>query len=229
MKTAGLIGGISWVSTMEYYRLLNETIAQQFGGNVSAPLLIYSFNYSRVLEHTFKEDWDGVTVLFTEAAQKLQQSGADCLVLCANTAHLVAPHVQQAVSIPIISIVDATTAEVINKGLKKVLLLGTRFTMTKAFYKEKLEAAGVEVMIPDAEDMNFIHRTIFDELGKGIYTEPTKAKYISIINKLAAQGAEGVLFACTEIPLIIKPEEVSIPSFDTTAIHVKEIAEFMTS
>ena len=227
MRTIGLIGGISWLSTSEYYRMLNETVNRELGGNNFAQCIIYSFNYERVLEYTRKEDWDNVARLFSEAAQNLEKAGADCIGLCANTAHLVAPKVQQAISIPILSLVDATVAEIQKQQLKNVLLLGTKFTMLKPFFREKLEAAGIEVLTPSAADMDFIHQTIFDELGRGIFTASTKERYLSVINSFAQQGAQGVIFACTEIPLIIKPEEVNIPSFDTTSIHVAALAKFV--
>lgn len=228
MRTAGLIGGISWVSTVEYYRMLNETVNKELGGNNAARSLIYSVNYQDIIEFNKTENWEGIAALLIDAAKRLEGAGAECIALCANTAHNVAGKVQLAVSIPLISVVDATVAAIQKQGLQKVILLGTRFTMQKPFFKDTLQQSGFEVVLPNTDDMNFIHASIFDELGKGIFTPATKAKYLSIIETLAStSGAQGVIFACTEIPMLIKREEVTLPVFDTTEIHVEAISRFV--
>ncbi len=227
MRTAGLIGGISWVSTVEYYKLLNETVNNTLGANNAARSLIYSVNYQDIIEHNKTENWEGIAAIFIDAAKRLEGAGADCIALCANTAHNVADKVQQSVNIPLISIVDATLAAIQQQQLTKVILLGTRFTMLKPFFKPVLEQNGIEVILPQPADMDFIHASIFDELGKGIFTQQTKDRYLHIINELSQTGAQGVIFACTEIPMLIKPEEVSLPVFDTTQIHVAAISKFV--
>lgn len=226
MRTVGLIGGISWVSTVEYYKLLNETVNQALGGNNAARVLLYSINYQDIIEHNKTENWEAIAAIFIDAAKKLEGAGADCIALCANTAHNVADKVQQAINIPLLSIVDATVADIKQQQLTKVILLGTRFTMLKPFFKPVLEQNGIEVILPQPADMDFIHASIFDELGKGIFSEATKNRYLQIINQLSQTGAQGVIFACTEIPMLIKPEEVSLPVFDTTQIHVAALSKF---
>lgn len=226
MRTVGLIGGISWVSTVEYYKLLNETVNHALGSNNAARVLLYSINYQDIIEHNKTENWDAIAAIFIAAAQKLEEAGADCIALCANTAHNVADRVQQFINIPLISIVDATMAAIQQQRFTKVILLGTRFTMLKPFFKPVLERNGIEVVLPQPDDMDFIHASIFDELGKGIFTQQTKDRYLHIINALSQTGAQGVVFACTEIPMLIKPEEVSLPVFDTTQIHVAALSKF---
>ncbi len=226
MRTVGLIGGISWVSTVEYYKLLNETVNHALGSNNAARVLLYSINYQDIIEHNKTENWDAIAAIFIAAARRLEGAGADCIALCANTAHNVADRVQQSINIPLISIVDATMAAIQQQRFTKVILLGTRFTMLKPFFKPVLEQNGIEVVLPQPDDMDFIHASIFDELGKGIFTQQTKDRYLHIINALSQTGAQGVVFACTEIPMLIKPEEVSLPVFDTTQIHVAALSKF---
>jgi aspartate racemase len=226
MKTLGLIGGISWISTAEYYKLINEGINAQLGGLNFAQCIIYSFNYADIKKNNDTNNWASTSKMLTEACLNLKQSGAEAIVLCANTMHLVADEVQQIVQLPLIHIATVTAADIKKQGLKKVGLLGTKFTMELDFFTDKLKDQYIEAIIPDADDREFIHQTIGDELGKGIFKPETKARYLNIINQLAARGAEGVILGCTEIPLLIKSTDTDIPLFDTILIHVNAAIEF---
>jgi aspartate racemase len=226
MKLIGLIGGISWVSTADYYRLINEGINKQLGGLNFARCIIYSFNYADIVQNNNKDDWDANYRLMYEASAKLINSGAEAIAMCVNTMHLLADRLQGAITVPLINIATVTAKEVKQQQINKVALLGTRFTMERDFFRDKLTEQGIEVMIPEEEDRKFIHATVFDELGKGILKPATKARYISIIEGLAAQGVQGAILGCTEIPMLIKQEDVRIPVFDTTAIHADAIVEF---
>jgi aspartate racemase len=225
MKTIGLIGGTSWVSTVEYYRFINQFTNAKLGGSNSARLLLYSVNHAEYMP-TAATDWDETAVRFSEIAQKLEKAGADCLLLCANTLHIMAGPIANSLRIPLIHIATETSDVIKKKKLKKVGLLGTRFTMEKPFFKDKLLEDGIDTIIPDPEDRDFIHSSILTELAKGIFTTQTKERYITIINKLSSLGAEGVILGCTEIPILIKQEDCLVPVFDTTAIHSRAAVEF---
>jgi len=227
MKTIGLIGGITWLSTMDYYRLLNQTINGRLGGVSSAQLLMSSVNFEEIKTLTFADDWNGVSSIMCREAKKLEQAGAECLLLCANTMHNIADKVQESINIPLIHIAEATGKEIKKQQLKKVALLGTRFTMQLPFYKDKLALLGIETIIPDATDIEYINTAIFEEMGKGVFLPERKRGFIRIINQLKDEGAEGVILGCTEIPILIKQEDSPIPVFDTTAIHVNAAVEFM--
>jgi len=229
MKILGLVGGTSWVSTVDYYRLINEGINEQLGGLEYAECMIYSMNYGDIKRNNDADDWDANLAMISAAAVKLERSGAKAIVLCANTMHLVADRLQPMLSIPIIHIATATAEAIVKQGLKKVALLGTRFTMERDFFRDKLTDKGIETIIPDDEDRGFIHYTIFEELGRGLFKPETKQLYIDIINKLVAQGAEGIILGCTEIPMLLNSDDVDIPLFDTTAIHSKAAVEFALS
>jgi aspartate racemase len=226
MKTLGLIGGISWISTAEYYKLINEGINAQLGGLNFAQCIIYSFNYADIKKNNDTNNWISTSKMLTEACLNLKQSGAEAIVLCANTMHLVADEVQQIVQLPLIHIATVTATEIKKQGLKKVGLLGTKFTMELDFFTDKLKDQHIEAIIPDADDREFIHQTIGDELGKGIFKPETKVRYLNIINQLAARGAEGIILGCTEIPLLIKSTDTDIPLFDTIFIHANAAIEF---
>ncbi len=227
MKTLGLIGGTSWPSTIDYYRIINQRINEKLGGVNSAKIFMYSLNLAELNAFGEKNDWKGVADLMCTAAKKLGQAGAECIVICANTPHKVADEVQKAVTIPLIHIAEVTAKEIEKTGLKKVGLLGTKFTMEEDFFKGLLAKKGVETIIPENnQDRLFIHETIFNEFGKGIFSGETKEKYLGIIDRLASRGAEGIIFGCTEIPLLLKPEECPVPVFDTTEIHARSAAEF---
>lgn len=220
MKTIGLIGGMSWESTVDYYRYLNEGVKESLGGLNSAKILLYSYNFSEVEVLQHSGDWDELTKNMVEKATKLQEAGADMIAICTNTMHKMAPDIEKAVNIPLIHIADATGAIIKEKGQKKVALLGTNFTMNGDFYKGRIkEKFGIEVIVPSEEDRQIVHNIIYDELCKGVIKEESKFKYIQIIEKLAGEGAEGVILGCTEIPLLIKAGDTSIPVYDTTKIH----------
>lgn len=229
MKKIGLIGGISWVSTADYYKYINVGINEKLGGLNFAECIIYSFNYADIKKNNDAQDWDKTLSMMTEASLHLKNAGAQGIVLCANTMHVIADTLQKKINLPVIHIATATTNEIKKQNLKKVGLLGTKFTMEMDFFTSKLKDQGIESIIPDEEDRAFIHYTIFEELGHGHILEESKKRYIAIINKLIVQGAEGIILGCTEIPLLINQNDVSVPVFDTTLIHSKAAVEFMLS
>lgn len=230
MRVIGLIGGISWVSTADYYKLINEGINDRLGGLNFSECLIYSFNYADIKKNNDANDWDSTFKMLLKGCQFLQQGGAEAIVLCANTMHLIADRLEEAIDIPIIHIATATAVEIQKKEVKKVGLLGTKFTMELDFFKDKLAANGIETIIPKNDaDRDFMHTTIFEELGRGLVTEATKKRYLEIANQLIEEGAEGIILGCTEIPLVIKPEDVAVPVFDTTLIHSMAAVEFQLS
>lgn len=227
MKKIGLIGGMSWESSLEYYRIINETIKQKLGGLHSAKCILYSVDFAETntLQHEGK--WKDLTELMIEAAQKLEKAGAEFIVICTNTMHKTAGDIQNNVNIPILHIADATAEKILSKGLRKVGLLGTKFTMEEDFYKRRLkERFDIEVIIPDSNEREIIHNIIYNELCLGILKHSSKERFQKVIKNLAANGAEGVILGCTEIPLLIKEEDVDIPLFDTTNIHAKSAVEF---
>lgn len=228
-KLIGLIGGTSWVSTMDYYRMINEGINAKLGGSEFARCIIYSLNYGDIRRNNDKDDWDANLQLISEAAKILENGGAKAIVLCANTMHLLADRLQTLINIPILHIATATAAEIKKKNLKKIGLLGTKFTMEREFFNTKLSEKGIEKIIPGDDDRDFIHHTIFDELGKNILRPKSKERYLSIIRELIDNGAEGIILGCTEIPLLIKQEDVPVPVFDTALIHSSAAVEFALS
>lgn len=229
MKTLGLIGGTTWVSTVDYYKYINKLTTEKLGGLNSAKILLYSVRFSDVKSLADASDWESLGKLMSGIAQNLEKGGAEAIVLCANTMHIVADKVQEKTNIPLIHIADATAKAILAQNLKKVALLGTKFTMENDFYKNRLADFGIETIIPNDEERDFIHWSIFEELGKNIFTTETKQKYLEIIGKLNERGAEGVILGCTEIPMLIKPENSPIPSFDTTILHAKAAVEFALS
>ena len=220
MKTIGLIGGMSWESTQEYYKFLNEGVKDKLGGLNSAKILLYSFNFKEIEELQHRGDWEALTHEMVEAAKNLQKGGAEVIVICTNTMHKMAPEIEEALHIPLLHIADAAGADIKRMGFKKVALLGTKFTMTEDFYRGRLmEKFGIEVVVPQGKDKNIVHNIIYDELCRGIIREESRKAYIEIIEEMKGRGAEGVILGCTEIPLLIKNGDVSIPVFDTTKIH----------
>jgi aspartate racemase len=220
MKTIGLIGGMSWESTVDYYKYLNEGVKGALGGLNSAKILLYSYNFSEVEIMQHLEDWDELTKDIIDKAVKLQEAGADMIAICTNTMHKMAPDIEKIINIPLIHIADATGRAIKQKGQKKVALLGTNFTMNGDFYKERIkEKFDIEVIVPNEKDKQIVHNIIYKELCHGIIKDESKYKYIEIIEKLAKEGAEGVILGCTEIPLLIKEGDTSIPVYDTTKIH----------
>ena len=229
MKKLGLIGGISWVSTIDYYKLINQGINEKLGGLHFAECIIYSFNYADIKLNNDNNDWDKTLAMLSKAAEHLKNAGAEAIVLCANTMHMIADQVQESVKLPLIHIAAETAKAIQKQALKKVGLLGTRFTMEQDFFKSKLMEQGISTIIPGSEDRNFIHETIFEELGRGILKEDTKQRYISITNSLLKEGAEGIILGCTEIPLLISQRDVHIQLFDTTRIHAAAAVKFALS
>jgi aspartate racemase len=229
MKKIGLIGGISWVSTADYYKYINLGMNERLGGLNFAECMIYSFNYGDIKKNNDEGNWDKTLTMLTAAAGHLKTAGAEALILCANTMHLLADKVQENAGLPVIHIAVATAAEIKKQNLKKVGLLGTKFTMEMDFFTQKLAEQQIESIIPDEADRDFIHYTIFEELGRGVIFEETKKRYITIIQKLVEKGAEGIILGCTEIPLLIGQDDVNVPVFDTTLIHSKAAVDFMLS
>lgn len=226
MKTLGLIGGTSWFSTVEYYKLINQMINKRLGGANAAQLILYSVNFQEFKQLMDASDWGTISSLLSAIAQKLETAGAGCIVLCANTPHLVAGDIKKHTSIPLIHIAEETGREIRRHNLRKVGLLGTRFVMEQPFYREALTTFGIEMIVPGKEARAFIHNSIYNELTSGIFTEETKRTYLAIIEELKKAGAQGVIFGCTEIPLLIEEEESPLQSFDTTQIHVTAAVNF---
>ena len=219
MKTIGLIGGMSWESSLEYYRLINEEVKRQLSGFHSAQCLLFSVDFNEIEKYQRNGEWDKATAVMVDAAQRLERGGADFVVICTNTMHKMADKVQKAISIPLLHTVDAVTHEIRSKGIQKVGLLGTRFTMEEDFYVRRLQNHQLQVLIPDQEDRKVVHRVIYEELVMGQALSPSRDEYKRIIHQLCEQGAEGIVLGCTEIGLLIKPEDVNIPVFDTTVVH----------
>ncbi len=226
MKTIGLIGGLSWLSSIEYYRMLNEMVNERLGGVHSAKIILYSVNFEEIKLLTEQGHWDVMTKMLVDIAKKLEQAGADCILIGANTMHKIAGEIQQAISIPVIHIAEVTAIEIKKQQLKTVALLGTKYTMQLDFYKDKLAGQGITTIIPGQDDIEYINTAIYTEMGKGIFLPATKEKFLDIINGLINQGAEGVISGCTEIPLLIKQEDCSVPVFDTTKIHSTAAVDF---
>jgi aspartate racemase len=226
MKILGLIGGMSWPSTIDYYRLINQGINEQLGGLNFSRCIIYSFNYEDIRGNHETNSWDKTLQMVSEAGMHLKNSGAEAIVLCANTMHLIADELSENIGLPLIHIATATATEIAKSGIEKVALLGTKFTMEKDFFTSKLRQQNIETIIPETEDREFIHHTIFEELGRDLVIESTRQRYLQIIQQLVQQGAEGIILGCTEIPMLIKPQDVSVPVFDTTKIHAAAAVRF---
>ncbi|MET0780111.1 MAG: aspartate/glutamate racemase family protein [Microbacterium sp.] len=220
MKTIGLLGGMSWESTAEYYRIANEVVRERLGGFHSAKLLIDSVDFADIEELQRADQWDAAGTLLSERAVALQDAGAELIVLCTNTMHLVAPAIESAITVPFLHIADATAAAVRDAGLRKVALLGTGFTMRMPFLRERLAAHGLTVLVPDEPDIQIVHQVIYDELVHGVITEDSRALYRGVMDRLVAEGAEGVILGCTEIELLITDADSPVPVFPTTRIHV---------
>ncbi|NCC67423.1 MAG: aspartate/glutamate racemase family protein [Clostridia bacterium] len=224
MKTIGLIGGMSWESTVTYYQIINRVVQSRLGGFHSAKILLYSVDFSEIEECQVKGDWDKSTDILATAAKNLETAGADFIVICTNTMHKVAPQIQERIGIPVVHIAEAA-AQAINAGqISRAALLGTKYTMTQAFYKDKLLSAGIDVIIPDEEDMEFVNHVIFDELCLGTVSDKSRQGFLRIIDKLADKGAQAIVLGCTEIGLLIRPEDTRLPVFDTTDIHATKAA-----
>ncbi|MEJ7736339.1 MAG: aspartate/glutamate racemase family protein [Chitinophagaceae bacterium] len=226
MKTIGIIGGLTWLSTIDYYRLLNQIGNQRCGGNEYPNIIVYSVNFGEFKVLTETQRWNDIAILLSGIAKKLQDAGADCLLIGANTMHRVADEVQQAITIPVIHIAEETAKVIAAQKLKKLALLGTRYTMVFDFFRNKLALQGIDSMIPGEKDIGYINNAIYTEMGKGLFLPETKSGFLEIIDGLVLQGAEGIILGCTEIPILIKAEDCRVPVFDTTLIHAQAAIEF---
>lgn len=227
MKTIGMIGGMSWESSLEYYRLVNEQIKARLGGLHSAKCLMDSVDFAEIEEYQRAGEWERAAQVLAESALSLERGGADFLILCTNTMHIVSESITSAVKIPLLHIADATAEKICQAGFNRVGLLGTRFTMEENFYKQRLVAKyGLEVIIPDQAQREIVHRVIYDELVLGIIRDDSRRKYRQIIAELIGQGVECIILGCTEIGLLVKPEDSAVPLFDTTLIHAQAAVDF---
>ncbi|MDC1162222.1 amino acid racemase [Tenacibaculum sp.] len=227
MKTIGLIGGMSWESSKLYYEFLNTKVQNMLGSSHSAKCILVSIDFADIERLTFKEDWNAIGELMKQAAQQLERAGADIILLCTNTIHLVSSYISENVSIPFLHIATTTGESIKNIGLKKVALLGTKFTMERDFYtKTLMNDFGLEILIPDKSDRQAVHDIIYEELVKGQFTNASKKQIIAIIKKLRKQGAEGVVLGCTELPILISELDIEIPIFDTGKIHAYKALEW---
>lgn len=227
MKTIGLIGGMSWESTVVYYQLLNRMARERLGGLHSAELLLWSFDFADIEALQAAGDWEAATARLVAAAQALEKGGAACLVICTNTMHLMAEAVQAAVDIPLIHIADTTAAAIKATAVTRPLLLATRYTMEQDFYKGRLaERHGIDVAIPGDDDRSIVHDVIYDELCQGIVSPASKAKYLGVVERAEAAGSDAVIFGCTEVGLLVSAADFAVPCFDTTVLHAKAALDF---
>jgi len=226
MKIIGMLGGMSWESTQSYYRAVNEGVREALGGLHSAKVILYSVDFAEIEEMQHKGDWDKTAAMLTDAACSVERAGADFLIICTNTMHIAAPKFEEALSIPLLHIADATADALKNDGINRVGLLGTRFTMEQPFYRSRLEEKfKIEVVVPNQEERRIVHDIIYRELCLGKIREESKDSFRKIITALEKQGAEAVILGCTEIALLIKQEDTGVPLYDTTAIHAKKAVE----
>lgn len=230
MKKLGLVGGISWVSTIDYYRFINEGINEKLGGLNFAECIVYSLNFDDFQRNNTANNWEATFQLILNACENLKRSGAEAIVLCANTAHAVAEKIEQKIQLPLIHIANATATEINKQGIKKVGLLGTKFTMEMDFYKSKLSEYNIECIIPATQEIrDYVQQTVKEELGRGIIKQETRQAYIAIVHQLIKDGAEGIILGCTELPMIINQGDISVPAFDTTKIHSNAAVDFALS
>ncbi|MGB1838036.1 MAG: aspartate/glutamate racemase family protein [Marinobacter adhaerens] len=225
MKTIGLLGGMSWESTQTYYRLINEGVKNRLGGLHSAKLVLFSVDFAEIEALQHKGDWPATADILAGAALSLQKAGADFLVIGTNTMHKVAPEIEQAIGIPLLHIADATAQVLKKDGVTRVGLLGTRFTMEQAFYRERLEAAGIDVLTPDESQRDEVHRVIYEELCQGEIKPDSRHTYLDIVSSLSGRGAQAVILGCTEIGLLISQADTEVPLYDTTEIHAARAVE----
>ncbi|TWC23114.1 MULTISPECIES: aspartate/glutamate racemase family protein [unclassified Pseudomonas] len=226
MRTIGLIGGMSWESSAEYYRLINQQVRDRLGPLRSAQLLMHSVDFGPVEQAQHAGRWDDAAAILVDAARRLQAGGAECVVLCTNTMHKVATQIQSAISIPFLHIADPTGQAALDGGTMTVGLLGTAFTMEQDFLKERLSAQGLTVLVPDAEERQAVHRIIYDELCVGVINPASRQVYQQVIESLTRRGAQAIILGCTEIGLLIKPEHSALPLLDTTHLHARAAVAF---
>ena len=224
LKTIGLIGGMSWESTVTYYKIINETVKEKLGGLHSAKCILYSVDFQEIEECQANGNWEKSGEILGEAANNLEKAGADFIVICTNTMHKVVNQIKEKISIPILHIAEMTAEKILEKGLKNIALLGTKYTMEQDFYKSKLIEKGINVIIPDKNDIEIINEVIYDELCLGTINSDSKKKFLEIVDKLRNKGAEGIILGCTEIGLLIKNEDTDVPLFDTAIIHAEQAA-----
>ena len=225
MKTIGLIGGMSWESTVTYYKIINETVKERLGGFHSGKILLYSVDFAEIEECQAKGEWEKSAEILSEAAENLEKAGADFIVICTNTMHKVAGKIQENIKLPVIHIADATAHKLKQDGILKTALLGTKYTMTQDFYKEKLRENGIEVLIPEEKDIEIVNHVIYEELCLGKILDSSRKEYIRIIDGLKEKGAQGVILGCTEIGLLISQKDSPLPVYDTTEIHALSACE----
>ena len=222
MKTIGLLGGMSWESTVTYYRIINETVKEELGGLHSARIVLYSVDFAEIERFQADGEWARSAETLGAAAQSLEKAGADFFALCTNTMHKVAPEIQTGVKIPLLHIADATAEELRKRGVSRVALLGTKYTMTQDFYRDRIAAAGIEVLIPGERDVERVNRIFYEELCLGIVSESSRREYVQIIAQLGEAGAEGVILGCPEIGLLVRHADTPLPVFDPTRIHAQK-------
>ncbi|MDK8191212.1 aspartate/glutamate racemase family protein [Paenibacillus sp. UMB7766-LJ446] len=222
MKTIGLIGGMSWESSLEYYRIINEEVKIKLGGLHSAKCILYSVDFAKIERYQAEGDWESSGTLLGNAAQSLEKAGAEMIVLCTNTMHKVIKHIEEKVSLPIVHIADSTANQIQKSKISTVGLLGTKYTMEQDFYKTRIELNGIKVLIPNEEDRKVINKVIYEELCIGEIQQLSRDYYKKVIKRLVDDGAEGIILGCTEIGLLVKPEDSEVPLFDTTRIHAIE-------
>jgi len=225
MKTIGLLGGMSWESSIEYERLINTAVRERLGGVHSADLLIRSYDFAEIEALQERDDWHAAGTLLAADAARLEEAGADLIVLCTNTMHRVAPAIEAAITVPLLHIADATADAIERAGLTRIALLGTRYTMEQDFYRGRLNRRGLDISIPTEQERDMIHRVIFEELVRGEVTTTSRDRFLEVIERLIADGAEGVIAGCTEIELLVTPEDVPCPYFPTTRLHALAAVE----
>ena len=226
MKTIGLLGGMSWESSIHYERMINEGVRAELGGTASADLIIRSYNFAAIEAMQQAGDWQGAGDLLATDARRLQAAGAEVVVLCTNTMHLVAPAIEAAIDVPFLHLADCTATAVVDADVKRIALLGTRYTMEEDFYVDRLIAAGLDVIVPDEPDRTIVHDVIFDELVQGVVRAESRDRYLAVIDRLVDRGATGVIAGCTEIELLVGPDDVSVAYFPTTALHAEAAVRF---
>lgn len=226
MKTLGLIGGMSWESSAQYYRLINEDVRRRLGGAHSARLLLWSLDFADIQQRQHAGDWDGLATDMIDAARRLQAGGAELLLICTNTMHLLSPQIEAACPLPLLHIADPTASAIVQTGVQRVGLLGTAFTMEQDFYRGRLATRfGLDVLVPDADDRRIVHDIIYRELIAGVVSPHSRQAYAEVIQRLVARGAQAIILGCTEIMLLVRPEDSPVPLFDTTTLHAHAAVE----
>lgn len=229
MKTIGLLGGMSWESTTEYYKHINQMVNQRVGALASAKCVVYSVNFEEIVQCQKEGRWDDAAAILGQAAQHLEKAGAECLLVCTNTMHKIAKQISASVTIPFLHIADATAEKIREQKLRKIGLLGTKFTMEQDFFIEKMKDHDIEIIVPEEKERDIVHQVIFDELCKGIITSTSRQAYREIMDSLVKAGAEGIILGCTEITLLVNAEDATVPLFDTTRIHAEKAVDFALS